>query len=71
METSLVVELLALPARKVKIIPDDMVFHSDRGSRYLSGKFQRTLFWFNIRQSVRRTGTAIDNALTESIFAFL
>lgn len=71
MKASLVVEALEMASRRVRITPGETVFHSDRGSQYLSGKFQRALTQLNIRQSVGRTGTALDNALAESFFGFL
>jgi putative transposase len=47
------------------------VFHSDRGSNYMSMAYAATLTGLNLRQSVGRAGSCYDNALAESFFAAL
>ncbi|MFN8105266.1 MAG: IS3 family transposase [Acidimicrobiia bacterium] len=48
-----------------------MLFHSDRGSQYTSGKFVGLCQHFGIGQSMSRTGSCLDNAVAESFFATL
>ncbi len=47
------------------------IFHSDRGSNYMSAEFGRVLRELGIKQSVGRTGICYDNAMAESFFATL
>jgi transposase InsO family protein len=47
------------------------IFHSDRGSNYMSAEFGRTLERFGLRRSAGRTGICFDNAMAESFFAAL
>jgi putative transposase len=47
------------------------VVHSDRGSRFRSGKFVRALRGAGLVGSMGRTGTCADNAAMESFFAVL
>ena len=49
----------------------DLVFHSDRGSQYLSHTFQQLLQQYKIKQSVSAPGHPHDNAVAESFFASL
>ena len=55
-----------MAARNVNL-PDNAIFHSDRGSNYMSGEFAKELKELGIRQSVGRTGICFDNALAESV----
>jgi len=52
-------------------IKEGAIFHSDRGSNYMSTEFGRVLREHGIRQSVGRTGICYDNAMAESFFAAL
>jgi putative transposase len=52
-------------------LPEDAVFHSDRGSQYTSHDFATTLADHGVRQSVGRTGICFDNAMAESFFGKL
>ena len=65
-KTPLITAAVKMAARNVDI-PDDAVFHSDRGSNYTSAEFARELAALGIRQSVGRTGICYDNALAESV----
>ncbi|MGH3290234.1 MAG: IS3 family transposase, partial [Trebonia sp.] len=47
------------------------IFHSDRGSNYMSHDFAKTLKGLGIRHSVGRTGICYDNAMAESFNAAL
>jgi hypothetical protein len=46
-----------------------LIFHSDRGSQYASGDFQKQLSAFGMRGSMSRRGNCWDNAVTETLFA--
>ncbi|MFI9825961.1 IS3 family transposase [Streptomyces sp. NPDC052013] len=47
------------------------IFHSDRGSNYMSAEFADTLEQFGLRRSAGRTGICFDNAMAESFFGAL
>jgi putative transposase len=47
------------------------IFHSDRGSNYMSAEFGNTLDRFGLRRSSGRTGICFDNAMAESFFGAL
>lgn len=48
-----------------------VLFHSDRGSQYASGQFQRTITSLGFEPSMSRKGNCWDNAVAESFFATL
>lgn len=48
-----------------------LVFHSDRGSQYLSGAHRELLAEYGISQSVGAVGACWDNAVAESFWATL
>ncbi|MGE5255694.1 MAG: IS3 family transposase [Hyphomicrobiales bacterium] len=64
-KTPLITAAIKMVARNIDL-PDDAVFHSDRGSNYTSAEFAGVLEDLGIRQSVGRTGICYDNALAES-----
>jgi putative transposase len=64
-KTPLITAAIKMAARNI-ILPDEAVFHSDRGSNYTSAEFAGVLGGLGIRQSVGRTGICYDNALAES-----
>jgi putative transposase len=45
-----------------------LIFHSDRGSQYAAGDFQRQLETFQMIPSMSRKGDCYDNAVAESFF---
>jgi transposase InsO family protein len=45
------------------------IFHSDRGSEYMSAEFRSEIGKLDMRQSMGRVGSCCDNAATESFFA--
>ena len=45
-----------------------LIFHSDRGSQYCSGDFQKALDTHKMRSSMSRKGDCWDNAVAESFF---
>jgi transposase InsO family protein len=66
--TPLITAAITMAARNVEL-PEDAIFHSDRGSNYTSAEFAEVLEGLGIRQSVGRTGSCFDNALAESFNA--
>lgn len=48
-----------------------IVFHSDRGSQYLAGKFRTAVKSWGMSQSVGRVGSSADNAVAEAFFSSL
>ena len=65
-KTPLIKDAIRMAARNISL-PEDAVFHSDRGSNYTSGEFAKELKTLKVRQSVGRTGICYDNALAESL----
>ncbi len=51
--------------------PSGVIFHSDRGSQYASGDFQKLLTKHGMRCSMSRKGNCWDNAPVESFFGSL
>jgi putative transposase len=70
MKTSLVREAIDMAARNI-LLPDDAIFHSDRGCQYTSSEFREHLRTIGVRPSVGRTGICYDNAMAESFNASL
>ena len=69
-ERSLVMSALEMATRGRKPDPD-LICHSDRGSQYASGDYQKQLQAAGIVCSMSRRGNCWDNAPTESFFASL
>jgi len=70
MRTELVIDAIEMAARNIPL-PKGAIFHSDRGSQYMSHEYRRTLKKLGLRSSVGRTGVCWDNALAESFNASL
>lgn len=51
--------------------PQNLIFHSDRGSQYTSSEFRKLLDKYNVIQSFSAKGYPYDNAVAESFFKFL
>ena len=68
--SSLISSAIRMAARNMDL-PEDAIFHSDRGSNYTSAEFAAVLQELGIRQSAGRTGICYDNALAESFNASL
>lgn len=50
---------------------DEVIFHHDRGTQYMSGAFAGACARLGVTQSASRTGSCLDNAVAESFFATL
>jgi len=70
MRTSLVTDALHM-AIDGGYVAHDAIFHSDRGTQYVSREFAKFCKSHNVRGSVGRTGVCWDNAVAESFFASL
>jgi transposase InsO family protein len=70
MRADLVIDALHMAARNYPLEPE-AIFHSDRGSQYLSQAFAEAATRLHIRQSAGRVGSCFDNALAESFNAAL
>jgi transposase InsO family protein len=68
--TPLIEKAIDMAARN-HVLADQAIFHSDRGSNYMSGQFARRLGHHKLRHSVGRTGICYDNSMAESFFAAL
>ncbi|MBD5095091.1 MAG: IS3 family transposase [Subdoligranulum sp.] len=56
-------------AFKDRGMPQNLIFHSDRGSQYSSNTFINLLQQYNVKQSFSRTARPHDNAVAETFFA--
>jgi len=63
--------LEAAVAARQRHYMDQVVFHSDRGTQYTSQAFQAACARLGVAQSMSRTGSCLDNAVAESLFATL
>lgn len=68
MRTGLVTDVIemAVAARGGQV--DGVVFHTDRGTQYVSRAFAEVCRRHGIRRSTGRVGSSYDNALAESFF---
>lgn len=64
MRTSLVIEALEMAADRYGI--SGAIFHSDRGTQYMSEEFATAATKHELRRSVGRTGVCYDNAQAET-----
>ena len=64
-KTPLIQDAITMAARNLQL-PQNAIFHSDRGSNYTSTDFATTLSNLGLKQSVGRTGICYDNSLAES-----
>jgi putative transposase len=69
-QTPLISRTIRNAARNRKLV-NGAIFHSDRGSNYLSAEYARALERLGLRRSVGRTGIRFDNAVAESFFGAL
>ncbi len=71
MRTELVTDALDMAAAARGGSTEGIVFHSDRGSQYLSGDYRALIGRLEMRQSVGRTGVCWDNSVAESAWSSL
>ncbi|WP_026362668.1 IS3 family transposase [Cycloclasticus pugetii] len=69
--TKLVVDALQMAAVRRDCSEQSVVVHSDQGSTYASGDYQRLLRKNNMLASMSRKGECYDNAVAESFFGTL
>jgi len=55
----------------IRNYPENLIFHSDRGSQYTAKSFRKYLDNCNVIQSFSAKGYPYDNAVAESFFKFL
>ena len=70
MRADLVIDAMRMAARNHRLQPT-AIFHTDRGSQYLSRSFAEVLDQLDLHHSVGRVGSCFDNALAESFNATL
>lgn len=66
MTSDLVVSALDKATESIPLTPDVTIFHSDRGSQYMSAHFAQFAKEHGVQRSVGRTGVCYDNAWAES-----
>jgi transposase InsO family protein len=66
MATPLVADALTMAADQCGVDIRGVIFHSDRGSRYLSDRFRTLCDGLGVRQSAGRVATCFDNSVAES-----
>ena len=71
MRTELVLDALTAALGSRLPSPTGLVFHSDRGSQYASGDYQKALAAAGVTCSMSRRGNCWDNAVAESFFSTL
>ena len=69
-QTPLIARAIRNAARNRKL-SKGAIFHSDRGSNYMSADYADVLKELGLRQSAGRTGICFDNAMAESFFGAL
>ncbi len=68
--TDLIIEAMEM-GRRDRRLGRGAIFHSDRGSNYMSQRFSEYCASHGLLRSVGRTGICFDNAMAESFFAAL
>ena len=71
MRTSLITDALDMAAGVRGGLTARIIFHSDRGSQYMSNEFAQAIGDRQMVQSVGRTGVCWDNSVAESFFSSL
>ena len=69
MRTGLISDALDMAVRNSDHTRGETIFHSDRGSQYMSAEYARLMESYGILASVGRTGVCWDNAWAESFNA--
>ena len=71
MRTSLIIDALEMARDHGHFDSNGAIFHSDRGSQYTSGDFQKWCAANGITQSMGAVGVCWDNAVAESFFSHM
>lgn len=71
MRTELVTDALDMAVATRGGGTEGIIFHSDRGSQYMSHEFARAIAGYEMVQSVGQTGVCWENAVAESFFSSL
>jgi transposase InsO family protein len=71
MRTELVADALTMAAGERGGHTDEIIFHGDRGSQYMSAEYRQLVADFGMVQSVGRTGVCWDNAVAEAAWSSL
>ncbi len=71
MRTEWISDALKMAAARRGGVTGGIIFHSDRGSQYMSGDFRKLVGALEMVQSVGNTGQCWDNSVAESFFGFL
>ena len=71
MTADLVEEALAMACTLREDLPDEVIFHSDKGTQYASDQIRDWTKEHGVTRSMGATGVAWDNAMAESFFATL
>jgi transposase InsO family protein len=71
MRTELITDALDMAVATRGGANEGIIFHSDRGSQYMSYEFARSIAGYEMTQSVGRTGVCWDNSVAESFFSSL
>ncbi len=71
MRTDLVEQALRMAHTMRGDLPDQVIFHADRGCQYTSAQLGAAAAELGLAQSVGRTGVCWDNSMAESFFASL
>lgn len=70
MRAELVCDALRMAAGRIQL-PEQAIFHSDRGSQYTSQAFADTCARLGVTRSMGRTGSCFDNSAAEAFWATL
>ena len=71
MRTDLIVEAFMMARDRGRLAGGKVIFHSDRGSQYTSGQFQKWCEANKITQSMGDVGNCWQNAVAESFFSHM
>ncbi|WP_209374695.1 IS3 family transposase, partial [Brevibacterium renqingii] len=70
-DSDLVERALRMAHTLREMVPDDVIFHADKGAQYTSAQLHQASIELRLKQSVGRTGVCWDNAMSESFWSSL
>lgn len=68
-DSDLVERALRMAHTLREMVPDDVIFHADKGAQYTSAQLHQASVELGLKQSVGRTGVCWDNAMSESFWS--